>query len=77
MKAALTLGLLLVCLAAAQAPDETAVLGGPCRAEDPNDVDATIAWHESVNAYREAERRDDLAGAAEIARGVVRGRCSN
>jgi|GEM_PF-1411566 len=72
MKAALTLSLVLVTAAAAQAPDEAAVLGGPCRgAEDRN------VWHRSVSAYGEAERRGDHAGAAEIAREVVRGRCSN
>ncbi len=62
--------------AAAQGPELTA-LGGSCLAEDDTDFGALQQWHELVSRHAEMLRRGDRDSAVELARQIVRSRCSN
>jgi len=58
-------------------PTESSVLGGSCLSEAHPTVAEIQAWHSQVTAYAVAARKWDRASALELAKGIVRGRCSN
>jgi hypothetical protein len=71
-----TLFLLCTSFAIAQTP-EAAVLGAACEIEKPDDVVQIRAWHAKVSEALRLERAGDVGQAAEVAKQVVRGRCTN
>jgi len=68
---------LVVCMAAAAQNPETAVLGGPCLDEGDAGVAGLQEWHGLVSRHSEALRRGDRAAAIDLAKRIVRSRCSN
>lgn len=56
---------------------ELSVLGGSCAPEvNPSQAELT-SWHESVSAYPQKQKSGDIDAAIELAKKIVRGRCSN
>jgi len=73
-----TILLLLVVLgpAAGENP-EAGVLDGPCLAEGDAEFAGLHEWHGLVSRHAEAARRGERESAIELAKRIVRSRCSN
>lgn len=69
--------LLYLCIPAAAQTPESAVLGGPCLPESETDIAGMHAWHGLVSRHAVALRQGDTEAAVDLARQIVRRKCSN
>jgi len=76
MKQGMFFCVFLLCLPAASQSPEAAVLGGPCLDEGDPGFAGLHVWHGLVSRH-EALRAGDRETAVELARQIVRSRCSN
>jgi hypothetical protein len=66
----------LLCVPASAQTPEYKALGGSCLPENDSDLVAVQQWHEMVRRHSQLSRAGDLTSAVELARQIVRSRCS-